>query len=283
MGSREIFHKITARFRKNPFYSYYLKSTGKNLENKKWIFILGCYNSGTTLLNQILADHPAISGLPDEGVMLTNQLVKPEDFGWRRMWYKCEKEMESSVTNKKKDAITIRKHWSHFYENKEFLIEKSIANVLQIPFLEKEFQPVYFIHIVRNGYAVAEGIKRKAEILKGNPFHEKGNYPIEICAQQWVRSLQVVEEHKENLKNFIEISYELFSDNPKQISDNLTKFLGIEPYDDEYFKSSFTVHEKDSKIKNMNFKSFESLSSKEIESINEVAGEYLKKYGYELK
>ncbi len=283
MRSKVILHKITARLRKNPFYSFFLKTTGKDLKNKKWIFILGCYNSGTTILNQVLADHPSISGLPDEGVMLTDQLVRPEDFGWRRMWYSCEKEMKSSLKNKYKDPVTIRKHWSHFYKNQEYLLEKSIANVLRIPFFEIEFQPVYFIHIVRNGYAVAEGIKRKAEVFKSNPYFEKGNYPIELCAHQWVRSLQVVEEHKANLKNYIEVSYEAFSDNPKKTTDRLTEFLEVVPYNEEYFHSTHTVHEKRSIIKNMNSSSFDRLSSKEFETINEIAGNYLMKYGYCLK
>ncbi len=83
MTLEELKHKVTTRLRKNVIFSKMLRFSGTEIENKKWVFIIGCYNSGTTLLNEILASHPKISGLPDEGVMLTDQLVKPEDFNWR--------------------------------------------------------------------------------------------------------------------------------------------------------------------------------------------------------
>src|SRR5688572_13607291 len=85
--------RIVTRFRGNPLLSAILNLKGRNLDSKKWVFILGCYNSGTTLLDQILSLHPEISGLKDEGVMLTDCLKRPEDFGWRRMWWKCEDQM----------------------------------------------------------------------------------------------------------------------------------------------------------------------------------------------
>lgn len=275
-------HKITARFRKNPAFSFLLEATGNKLNSKKWIFILGCYNSGTTLLNQILADHPSISGLPDEGVMLTDKLKKPEDFGWRRMWYKCEKEMSSFNGDKSKISTGIKKHWSHFYDDTEFLVEKSIPNACRIPFFEEDFQPAYFIHIVRNGYAVAEGIRRKAAIMKANPFYGEKHYPIDLCARQWTRHLEVVEEQKKNLTNYLEISYESFSEDPVGVMKEITKFLNIKDYQENYFENSFSVHEKDSEIRNMNLNSFNRLSNREIKTISNIAGEYLRKYGYEI-
>lgn len=283
MGYKEILHKITARYKKNKLYSYLLKSTGNTLSGKKWIFILGCYNSGTTLLDSVLAQHPSISGLPDEGVMLTDQLVRPEDFSWNRMWHKCEDKMLDSMSNEKMDPIIIKNHWSHFYENNEYLLEKSIANVLRIPFFQTNFEPVYFIHIVRNGYAVAEGIRRKARVLQRNPVYREGDiYPIHDCAGQWVRSLEVVEESKSTLKNFMEVSYETFTNDPLTVVNQITNFLDIKEYEKDFFDKSFSIHEKDSTIKNMNASSFDKLSPKEIEIINEVAGDYLQKYGYDL-
>ena len=197
MKKQQILHKLLGRLRKNILFSKLMEKTGKDIKNKKWIFIVGCYNSGTTLLDQILASHPEISGLPDEGVVLTDQLVTPEDFNWRRMWWKCKKEMKNSEIDVKKDAAKVKKHWSHFYDfKKSYFVEKSISNSLRIPFFNKHFKPAYFIHIVRNGYAVAEGIKRKAEVMDGNPLYGNESYPIEMCAEQWVQSLQIIEETK---------------------------------------------------------------------------------------
>ncbi len=282
MTKTEILHKTTARLKGNPLWAFFLKITGKPIKQKKWIFIVGCYNSGTTLLDQILADHPEISGLPDEGVMLTNQLKRPEDFGWQRMWSECEDQI--TETFQSMDANIVKKHWSHFYDlRKEFLLEESISNALRIPFLVNNFQPPFFIHIIRNGYAVAEGIHRKAEILPENPLSNQNKYSLRMCAEQWVRSLKVIEENRTLMKNFVEISYESFSEEPEKTLKKITAFLNIKDFSEEYFNNSFAVHEKQSTIKNMNQNGFERLTVADLMEINSIAKEYLIKYGYEIR
>ena len=191
---KSILHRLASRFRKNDALYKGLEMTGHELKDRNWVFILGCYNSGTTLLNQILAEHPEISGLPDEGVMLTSELYKPEDFGWRRMWSQCYEQLITKQDTSNSTARKIKKHWSHFYENRPYLLEKSISNVCRIDFLNTKFRPGYFIHIVRNGYAVSEGIRRKAQIIPGNKYESLNHYPVEICAKQWVDSLSIFED-----------------------------------------------------------------------------------------
>lgn len=283
MTRHEFLHKVTARYKYNPFWAGLLNFTGENLSDKRWIFITGCYNSGTTLLDQILATHPQISGLPDEGVMLTNQLVRPEDFGWRRMWSECEEEMNRSTRNTNKDPKIIKRQWSHFYNlKKPFLLEKSISNMTRLKFFQDHFKPAWFIHIVRNGYAVTEGIYRKAKIIKGNPLYGKEHYPINLCARQWVRSLEVFESVKENLVNVIEIKYEDLTRDPYAVVNAILSKLNLDRFPPDHFQQSFSVHEKDSKIRNMNQSSFKSLKESQLETINKVAGEYLKKYDYKI-
>lgn len=283
MKKLEILHKVTARIKYNPLWAELLFRTGKSLKHKNWIFIIGCYNSGTTLLDQILATHPQIGGLPDEGVMLTDQLVRPEDFGWRRLWSECEEEIEDSERNQQKNAGRIKKHWSHFYDSdKNFLLEKSIANSTRLKFFNEEFCPAWFIHIVRNGYAVAEGIHRKAEVMEGNPYFEDGKYPFSLCAKQWVRSIEVFEGSKQYLQNVIEIKYEELAENPSEVVNGILERMGLKTFPENYFEKSFTIHEKNSKIKNMNPSSFKRLKADDIKTINEVAGKYLEAYEYNL-
>lgn len=284
MTKLDFLHRVTARLKYNPIWAEILNQSGKSLENKNWIFITGCYNSGTTLLDQILATHPDISGLPDEGVMLTDQLVRPEDFGWRRLWSECENEMESSSRNQKKNSDRIKKQWSHFYDlRKTFLLEKSISNSTRLKFFNEEFRPAWFIHIVRNGYAVAEGIHRKAVIFEDNPYYNKGKYPYSMCAKQWVRALEVFEENTQELQNVIEIKYEDLAENPAEIVNSILVKIGLEQFPEDYFEKSFTIHEKKSQIKNMNPSSFKRLGENDLKEINEVAGSYLTKYGYKIK
>jgi hypothetical protein len=58
--------------------------------SRHWIFIIGCYNSGTILLEQIIRQHPAIAGLPDEGQFLTDALITPKSVGVPRLWVEKE-------------------------------------------------------------------------------------------------------------------------------------------------------------------------------------------------
>ena len=273
--------RLVTRFKNNRFLSNALDATGKELHQKKWIFIIGCYNSGTTLLQNLLSQHEDISGTNEEGVMLTDSLKRPEDFGWRRMWCECEEKMMVPKNSESDIAIRIKKQWSHFYDvRKPFFIEKSIANTPRMLFFERNFQPVYFIHLVRNGYAVAEGIVRKAAVMSGNPYRDNGNYPIELGARQWRRSLEVVDRDKNLLKNFIEIKYEDFTASPKETLSRVTQFLQVDFFSEELLNQSFYVHQKTGPISNLNNRSLEKLSSNDLIKINSVAADFLKKYGY---
>ena len=283
MTKKEFLHKVTARYKYNSLWAGLLDLTGSKLDQKRWVFITGCYNSGTTLLDQILATHPQISGLPDEGVMLTDQLVRPEDFGWRRMWAECETEMETSSRNVNKDPKIIQRQWSHFYDlEKPLLLEKSISNMPRLKFFHENFNQTFFIHIVRNGYAVAEGIYRKAKIMEGNPYYGREHYPLSLCAKQWVRSLEVFQEVKDSLNNVIEVKYEELTEDPRRVIGDILKTLDLEMFPEDYFQKSFSVHEKESTITNMNYLSFKRLSQDQIKTINTVAGEYLKRYSYQI-
>jgi hypothetical protein len=280
---KSLLHRITARLRKNSIYARLLAISGRPLTEKKWIFIIGCYNSGTTLLDQILASHDLISGLPDEGVMLTNQLKRPEDLGWRRMWWKCEDQLAVAGENPAQIAITIQRHWSNFYDTKKpYVLEKSIANTCRISFFEQHFNSPYFIHIVRNGYAVAEGIHRKATIMDENPLRPLGHYPMEYCIRQWMRSLQVIERDVSGLKNFLQIRYEDLAECPGDTLKNVLTFLNLPPINKDLHNQRFSIHRNFSTIKNMNDDSIARLTEKDIAQINAIAGDTLIRYGYPI-
>ncbi len=120
---------------------------------------MDCYNSGTTLLAQILRKHPDISGLPIEGTFLTDALPQPESFGWNRMWWKCLEQVRLEPDSVSPATLRrIKRQWSVWLDwRKPNLLDKSIPNTARMPFLQAEFGPAYFVYIVRNGYAVAEG------------------------------------------------------------------------------------------------------------------------------
>ena len=54
--------------------------------SRQWVFIMGCTNSGTSLLSKLLASHPKIASFPSEGQWLTKVLMDEETLGVSRVW-----------------------------------------------------------------------------------------------------------------------------------------------------------------------------------------------------
>lgn len=273
--------KVFSRLKKSALVSGLFSFFGKELQPEKWVFIVGCYNSGTTLLAEIFEKHPQLAVLPDEGVMLTNQLPRPEDFGWRRMWCECESQMQINPNKAKKAARIIKKQWSHFVKrNPRIVVEKSIANTTRMAFFQEHFPNSYFIHIVRNGYAVAEGISRKAVVMEERQSEIGTHYPMKYPAKQWQRSLEVVTAQKPKINNFLEINYEDLTSDLKGTGLKISTFLGIDNFDNAILQGDFEVHGNKMKVSNQNAKSFIRLTPEEWHIINAEAEKGLKAYSY---
>ena len=258
-----------------------LSNFGHEITPERWIFIIGCYNSGTTILASMLNRHPSIGGLRTEGAFLTDSLPYPEPFGWPRMWSQCiEKVSIPAEPPEERRAKRIKKHWSLWFPKQmPNLVEKTVSNAARMPFLQEFFQPAYFIYIVRNGYAVSAGIKQKSNLKRWkNSIYE--HYPIELCAEQWLRTDEIVQKDSKHIKNILQISYEDLTENPYSTMNDITDFLGINEFPVEFLDEEWIVHGEKSVISNMNNRSIRYLSENDKIKIKQVCGETLLKYGY---
>jgi len=254
---------------------------GHELHPDRWVFILSCYNSGTTLLRQILGRHPAIGILPGEGVRFTDVLPRPEQFGWNRMWCQCVDAVRlpagpatSAV------ARRIQRQWSLLFPRRPVLLEKSIANAARLPFLADHFRPAYCIYIVRNGYAVAEGIRRKAQPLKWGNGRFGPRYPISLCAQQWRDTDRLLQADRGQAAHFLVVSYEELTAQPAAVLGRITRFLELDPLPASALAGTFSVHGVVAPIHDMNGPSLARLQAADLDAIEAVAGEELDRYGY---
>ena len=152
-------------------------------------------------------------------------------------------------------------------ERKVYL-EKSIPNAARIPWLNANFPNACFIGIVRNGYVVAEGIRRKA----GRPLAEG--------ARQWAVSNEIMLRDLESVERAQLISYEDFTGSPEQITGELLQFLGLPPSQNMMQGSEWTIHGVQSSIKNMNNASLQRLSTEDKKIIEGEAAELLGRLGY---
>jgi len=244
----------------------------------KWVFIVGCYNSGTTLLRKVLGSHPLISALPTEGQYLTDQFPSDHEVGLSRMWVRREDLYRLNEDDIGPDATRIKREWGmRMDKSKPILLEHTPANAARTRWLQKNFDNAYFIGVVRNGYAVSEGIMRKAK-----PIHSKNGWSIEEAAYQWCRSNKILREDSRHLKHFIWCRYEDLTENPNKVIKNIFEFLEITGQGAMDLNKNWPVHERDQKIRNMNSESINRLSREQILKINGVAGEMLPEFCYDV-
>lgn len=158
---------------------------------------------------------------------------------------------------------------------KPIFLEKTPANSARMLWLQKNFENAHFIAIVRNGFAVAEGITRK-----GKPTHRNEGWPLEMAAYQWARSNEVLFEDATHVKNFHWLRYEDLTENPQTCVDRICEFLGMAGNEYIDLSQEWSIHERSEPISNLNSKSFDRLSPDDRAIIESVAGPMLRKLSY---
>lgn len=245
-------------------------------KDKTWVFLVGCYNSGTTLLAELLGHHPSISALPTEGHFITDQFVKDYDIGLPRMWVEREDLFRLTEKDQGPDPVRIKKEWAMRLDlSKQVLLEKSPPNTAKVRWLQAHFENAHFIGIVRNGYAVSEGITRKAD-----PQHLVDSWPIEKSAYQWKRSNEILQQDAEHLNHFMWVKYEDLTADTMATLNKITGFIGLPDFESFEKDRSWTIHERDEKVRDMNQESIDRLTPAQIEQINQTAGDMIDAFGY---
>ena len=159
--------------------------------------------------------------------------------------------------------------------NPRLLFEKSPPNLLRASLLEKVFSDSYFIIMVRNPYAVAEGIRRR------------NKHSLDRCIKHWISASEKQIENIKTLKNQTWFTYEQLCEDLQSIKKQLIEF--IPKLDDLDMNRSVKVHSIqgtiESEIKNYNAEQISKLSTDDISLINsylEKHQDVLHYFGYQL-
>lgn len=195
-------------------------------EPKKWLFLVGCYNSGTTILRDIIASHPDVSDLPFEGVKLTDAFPDLEAGGWPRMMYRNNENWENIPVDAAERA---RSDWAPWWNKSACIfMEKSIDNSTRIKWLDQNFPNAYFLSITRNGLAVAEGIARRSKPV-GAARVELGQdyYPARMIAEQWLTFDERISTDMASVDHKLSVSYENLMLEPKAVILQIFAFLEL--------------------------------------------------------
>ena len=245
----------------------------------KPIFIFGCCNSGTKVLWQALRQHKDVSGPEVEGQDLGDLPDSMKHYLGKatfRLWahhkfkmcyYKTEADYDSD------DRSRVVGIYSRFIREGSRFITKSPADTLRARLIQAYFPDAYFIAIVRNGYAVSEGIVRKRKLDSERPQFEGLHTTIDEAAEQWFRANIVISSHEKFLRKYKIIKYEDLVENPKDVLSSLLEFCDLST-------TSFPIPCFD---RALNQQQISRLTDYEVETITRIAQPMLFHFGYEIK
>ncbi len=241
------------------FYGRYLHEIAAS---HPWCFIVGCNNSGTTLLHDLLAKAPDVSALRHEGQVYTRAIPRAERRGHERVWSEFLDELRLDASDSFAAAPRLIHDWMRAYHPrpKNWLLEKTTANAVRMPWLQEIFPTAHFIAVVRNGYAVSEGIKRK------------GHKEVGRAAKHWAAVNQIVLRDAAVLGRFLLVRYEDITRKPDQTLQRICQFLGWSDYCIDFSRS----------MRDQNPRSFARLTSSEVETIRREAEVLLDEFGYSI-
>lgn len=252
-------------------------------EPQSWAFLVGCYNSGTTLLQHILSAHPEIAGLPREGVRFTDMLSNLETNGHHMMWDKGYRDLLSPNVPDEVAYRRILKDWAPFLDRKASIyLDKSVANAARVTWLDQAFPKARFVGIYRNGYCIAEGLHRRA--IPPQRLHDAfgGNaYPLEVTGQQWVTANEDMLRDFETAEHSLLIRFEDLIADPITNLQSIFTFLGTDPPDMNIEDKVLHVAGKPFTLRNPNASSLARLSEDDKTRLKPVIGPMMHRLGYE--
>ena len=268
----------------NPrFRHVYTALIPKPREPRDWTFLVGCYNSGTTILREILDAHQSVSSLPREGVRLTDAFPDLQADGWVRMLLAHQDQWQMPEDRMRYLADRAKRDWGPLWSRKaEIFLEKSIAHSVRMRWLEQAFDHPRFIVIRRNGYCVCEGIRRRASPRDKAREQIGDTYPMRLLAEQWVAINETIDDALPHLKHTHVVHYENLVTQPLDTIAGIYDFLGLDRGQMVMRDGVLHSNGRPFAIQNMNPSSLARLSVKDCENAAPILSPLFEKYGYNV-
>jgi hypothetical protein len=245
---------------------------------KQPIFIIGCCNSGTTILWRSLLTHNDMNGPDCESQDLEDlpkilkQYLGNETF---RLWAHSKFGIAYYYTEKdyrEEDANKVYSVFAEYVKNGERLIAKSPPDTLRARLLQSYFPDAYFLAIVRDPYAISEGIIRKREFDPERPRFKGLKTTINEAAEQWYRANTMILSHEKYLKNYLILKYEDLINETQTTFSKILNFCELDI-------TSFKIPTFD---KNLNAEQISRLTKEEIDTITSICGPLMLHFDYDI-
>ena len=114
------------------------------------LIIIGAARSGTKLLRDLIAQHPAIDRVPYD-----------VNYIWRMGNEAQPDDALSPATLTDEMRQTIYDQLARFHDHAPILVEKTVSNCLRVDFVNALFPTAKFLHLTRDGVDVVESVYRQ--------------------------------------------------------------------------------------------------------------------------
>ncbi|MCP4772062.1 MAG: sulfotransferase [Planctomycetes bacterium] len=189
---------------------------------KAWIFLVGSYNAGTTIVKNAILSHPDVAGMPVEGDIMTSALDDFESGDFPRGMFANKERIMADRAGAAPDAQQLEKDWSPWICPSQRFLEKSISNSLRMPHLRTTFPGCRFVCVVRHPEDVAKGIRKRSRPQAG------GEYQNDFLDQQWAFFYETMLNDGQ-AQDTAFCSYESFIQNPAEEVTRLFQELELSP------------------------------------------------------
>ena len=292
----------------------------KGISIDKPVFIVGTGRCGSTIFFKLLSHHPKVCwhstlehkypnsrliGVKsrfinrDPFYSLCKQIIsnfKPTEI-WD-IWGKADPGFvepcralnaeDVSESNRKKFIDIVSKKVARSGDNR---FTAKLTGWSRIPYLKEIFPDAVFVHVLRDGRAVANSLLHVDFWSGWNGIHnwrwgykdeyfkifEKYDESFAVLAGlQWKILVDEIENEGRNLKksDFMTIRYEDLMDKPLNVMRDVCSFLDLS------YTKKFDKKISNYNLRNMNYKWKENLTSIEKQKLNDFLQEDLRKYGY---
>jgi hypothetical protein len=190
------------------------------------IFVGGLHRSGTTLLADLLADHPAIGGLRDTGVPhdegqhLQDVVPTAMDLGGPGAFAGAPGAhlTETDAAALDDPGGRMLASWLPSVDaGREVVVEKSPPNLLRFRFLQAAFPGARCIAIVRHPVAVSFATEFWAD---ADPF---------ALVAHWLRAHETFEADRRHIEHLHFLRYEDLVADPETHLRQIHEFVGVDP------------------------------------------------------
>lgn len=194
--------------------------------DKSFIFLAGHHRSGTSLLHEIIREHPQISGFSktgvqeDEGQHLQTVYEAAKAYGGpgKYIYDKRSYMDEDHALANDQSAQALMAQWEPYFDSAcAHFIEKSPPNLIRTRFLQKLFPNSKFVVILRHPLAVGYATRKWSKTS------------IKSLVEHTLRGYEIFADDMPHLSSVYVLRYEDFVCRPQEEIEKVYDFLELEP------------------------------------------------------